>query len=117
MRFRDTRLWVLLLALAFLALWCVSVGVAYADPVQEPLPEPVEASQSLGAQAVGILGWCLVALGFLGVALAVAFGGRPKKRRNAARPSAAMRHSYKVMRSPYSPPANHRYHRNVERRY
>ncbi len=118
MKLRDTRLWAAIVALAFLVLWCVSVGVTYAAPVQEPLPEPVQTPVAAEIRAIGIGGWLLVGIGFLGVALAVAFGGnRPKKRQRTVRPSGTIRRTYKVMRSVYSPPPNHRYHRNVERRY
>ncbi len=117
MRMRDNRLWAVVIAAAFLALWCAGVCVAYAAPMQEPLPEPAPSSPSQGAQAIGILGWCLVAVGFLGVALAAALGGRPRRRRKLVRASASLRRPAKVMRSVYSPPPARRYHRNIERRF
>ncbi len=117
MRIRDTRLWALVIAVAFLALWCAGVGAAYAAPVQEPLPEPAPSAPSQAVQVVGILGWCLVGIGFLGVALTVALSGRPKRRRKMVRVSGASRRPAKVMRSVYTPPPTRRYHRNVERRF
>lgn len=116
MRLRDTRLWAVLVAAAFLILWCVSVGVTYAVPAQEPLPEPIQPTVAPEIQAIGIWGWCLVGVGFLGVAVAVAFGGRPKRRRRSARVYSPLKNPYKVARSVYSPPPSRRYHRNVERR-
>ncbi len=116
MKPRDTRLWALLIAIAFLTLWCVSVGVTCTAPVQEPLPEPIQAPPSLETQIIGILGWCIVGLGFLGVALAVAFSGKPKKRRKLVRLSGSPRRPYKVAKSIYSPPPPRRYRQNIERR-
>ncbi len=114
MKLRDTRLWVLVIALAFLVLWVVSVGVAYAAPVQEPLPGPIEPTPSPGSQAIGISGWCLVGLGFLGVVAAVVLSSRPKRRRTP-RSSFASR-SHRAFRSSRSP-ASSRFRGNVERRY
>lgn len=118
MRLQNTRVWTLLIAAAFLVLWCASVGVTYSAAPPEPIPDPgqVSYSQSRGIEVIGILGWCLVGIGFLGVALTVALGGKPKKRRKVVRVSGAPRHPAKVARSVYSPPPSHRYHRNVERR-
>ncbi len=116
MRQHDTRLWAVLIAIAFLVLWCVSVGVTYAVPAQEPLAEPIQSSPAPEIQTIGILGWCIVGLGFLGVVLAVALGSRPKRRRRPVRVSGSPRRPYKVMKSIYSPPPTRRYHRNIERR-
>lgn len=120
MRIQNTRLWALLLAAAFVVLWCASVGVTFAASPQEPVSEPAEvmasAELSGGMEVIGILGWCLVGVGFLGVALTVALGGKPKKKRKMVRVSGTPRHPYKVVRSVYTPPPTRRYQRNVERR-
>ncbi len=114
MKMRDNRLWAVVIAVAFLALWLAGVCVAYAAPAQEPLPDPVPAVPSQGAQAVGITGWCLIAIGFLGVALCAFFGSRPRKKR---RPARAARYPSRVVKSVYSPPPARRYQRNIERRF
>ncbi len=116
MKIRDTRLWVVIIAAAFLVLWCVSVGVTYASPAQEPLPQPAQAVTAPQIQAIGILGWGLVAIGFLGVALTAAFGGRPRRRRRPVRAAFNLRRPRKMSRSVYTPPPR-RYRRNVERRF
>ncbi len=98
------RLWVLLLAGAFLALWGVSL-------------EPAPAGEGwLRGRLVGIWGWGLVGLGFLGVALASYLSTRPKKPRRLVRVSAAPRHPAKLGKSAYTPPAHRRYRYNVARR-
>lgn len=121
MKAPRAHIWALLLAAAFLMLWCVSVGVTFASSSQE-LPvqtagSPAFAEDAQGIRVIGILGWCLVAVGFLGVALTAAFGGRPRKRRKATRVSRTAKRPYKVIRSVYSPPPFYRYHRNIERRW
>lgn len=98
------RLWVLLLAGAFLALWGVSL---------QPAPAGVG---WLRGRLVGILGWGLVGLGFLGVALASYLSARPRKPRRLVRVSAAPRRPAKVEKSIYTPPAHRRYRCNVSRR-
>lgn len=117
MKLRDSRLWAVIIAVAFLALWCAGVCVAYAAPAQEPLPNPAAPVPSQAVQTIGIAGWCLIGVGFLGVALFVAFGSRPKRRKKRVRAVSSVRYPAKVMRSVYSPPPARRYHRNVERRY
>lgn len=114
---RDTRLWAVFIAVAFLVLWCVSVGVTYAAPAQEPLPQPAQAVTAPQIQAIGILGWGLVAVGFLGVALTVAMGSRPRRHRRPVRAAFNLRKPHKMARSVYSPPPARRYRRNVERRF
>ena len=120
MRLQNSRIWTLFIAAAFLVLWCVSAGTTLASTPQEPASEAVEAVAQMGdspnVQIVGILGWCLVGLGFLGVALTVALGGKPKKKRKMVHVSCTPRHPAKVMRSVYTPPPSRRYQRNVERR-
>lgn len=77
MKTQYFRCWVLLLAAAFLVLWCASVGVTYSasdtvlqeQAAAEAAAAPVR--DELGIRMIGILGWCLVGLGFLGVALTV----------------------------------------------
>ncbi len=117
MRIRDTRLWAVFVALAFVVLWFVGVGAAYAAPVQEPLPEPSPPVPSEAAQTVGVAGWCLVGIGFLGVAVAVVLESRPKRRRRTVRRASPVRAPSHVTRSVYSPPPARRYYRNVERRF
>lgn len=120
MRALNTRLWALVIAAAFVLLWCASVGVTVASPPQEPVSEAAEAAAQIelssGTQIIGILGWCLVALGFLGVALTVALGGKPKRKRRMVRVAGASRRPYKMARSIYTPPPARRYSRNIERR-
>ncbi len=110
MKLRDTRLWVLVIALAFLVLWVVSVGVVYAAPAQEPLPVSVESDSipSPGLQAIGVAAWCLVGLGFLSVIAAVILSSRPKRRR-----AIRSRRAFRLSRSLPAP----RFRGNVERRY
>ena len=116
---RDTRLWVGLLAAAFLLLWCVSIGVTRAVPAQEPLPEPIQMTAP-EIRTIGIIGWGLVGLGFLGVLAAAIWNltARPKPRRHTMRTVSKPNSPYKVMKSVYTPAPPHRYQRRaVERRY
>ena len=80
------------------------------------LPEDFLPSLPISSRVLGVGGWCLVGLGFLGVALTVALGGKPKKKRKMVHVSCTPRHPAKVMRSVYTPPPSRRYQRNVERR-
>lgn len=117
MKLRDTRFWAVLVAIAFLVLWCASIGVTYAAPTQEPLPEPIQAAPAPEIQAIGIWGWAIVGIGSLGVVFTVVVSCKaPKKRRRAVRAASISKTPYKVMRSVYSPPPTRRYHRNIERR-
>lgn len=117
MRLRDNRLWAVVIAMAFLVLWLAGVGVAYAAPQQEPLPDPAPSVQSEGARTVGVAGWCLVAVGFLGVAVCAFLGSRPHRRQRPARTANVSRYPARVMRSVYTPPPSRRYQRNIERRF
>lgn len=118
MKLRDTRFWAVFIAIAFVLLWCVSIGVTYAAPTQEPLPEPIEAVTSPGVHMIGVMGWGLVGLGFAGVALAVLINSsRPKRKRRTVRAVSSPRSPYKVMHSVYTPAPTRRYQRNIERRY
>lgn len=118
MKMRDSRLWVVIIAAAFLAFWCAGVGAAYAAPAAEPIPDPTPSVPSQEVQMVGIVGWCLVGVGFLGVALSVALGSRSRRRRKAAvRTAGPSRRPARVMRSVYTPPPTRRYQRNIERRF
>lgn len=65
MKIRDTRLWAVFIAIAFLLLWCASIGVTCAVPAQEPLAEPIQASPVPEIRLIGVLGWGLVGLGFI----------------------------------------------------
>lgn len=114
MRIRDTRLWAVFIAIAFLLLWCASIGVTCAIPAQEPLAEPIHAAPAPEIRLIGVLGWGLVGLGFLGVVLAVALSSRPKRRRKAVRTVSASRQPYRVTRSVYTPTSPRRYRRNIE---
>lgn len=120
MKLQDGRLWAVLIAVAFLVLWFAGVGVAYAAPVEEPLPQPEPAVQSEGAQAIGTAGWFLVALGFLGVVVCAALESRPRRRRpvrtSFSRQFFRTRPS-RMARSVYTPPPTRRYRRNIERRF
>ena len=120
MRLRDTRLWAMLLALAFLVLWCVSISTAYAAPPQEALTEPVPATAER-LHAIGVWGWALVGVGFTGVVGAIVLTSRAHRRpRRGTGKYAAARN---VTRSPrpervvYGATARRRYQRNIERRY
>ncbi len=116
MKNRDTRLWAAFIAIAFLLLWCVSIGVTCAVPAQEPLAEPIHSAPAPEIRLIGILGWGLVALGSLGVmVVAVALNSRPpKKKRRPVRTVSAPRQQYRVTRSVYTPTSPRRYHRNIE---
>ena len=99
-----SRLWVLLLSGAFLALWGVSL-------------DPAAAGENwLRGRLVGILGWGLVGVGFLGVALACYLSTRPKKPRPLIRASCTPRRPDKVAKSIYTPPAYRRYRYDAARR-
>lgn len=117
MRQRDTRILALLVAAAFLVLWLVSIGVAHAVPVPEPLPEPIQSQPDAGAQAVGIVGWCIVGAGFLGVALTVALESRSRRRRGPTRTPGFSHRPRRVSHTVYHSPPARRYQRNIERRY
>lgn len=94
-RLLDARAWTLLLAAAFLALWCASIGVTYASsspqavqPAQESPQEPgalpaaadMQEEETRAMETIGILGWCLVGLGATSVVLSVVLR-KPKKRK------------------------------------
>ncbi len=115
MKIRDTRLWAVFIAIAFLLLWCASIGVTCGIPAQEPLAEPIHAAPAPEIRLIGVLGWGLVGLGFLGVVLAVALSSRPKRRKKAVRTvTTTTRQPYRVTRSVYTPTSPRRYHRNIE---
>ncbi len=114
MKLRDTRLWALFIAIAFLLLWCASIGVTCAVPAQEPLAEPIHTTSAPEIRLIGILGWGLVGLGFLGVVLAVALSSKPKRRKKAVRTVNTPGQPYRVVRSVYTPTSPRRYHRNIE---
>lgn len=120
MRLRDTRLWAVLLALAFVVLWCVSISVAYAAPAQEPLSEPVETTAER-LHVIGVWGWALVGVGFTGVVAAVVLSSRPHRRNRRRAGSYAA--TSRVKRAPrpdrmvYAAPSRSKYRRNIERRY
>lgn len=97
MRYLFSRLWVGMIAVAFLLLWAASLGGGGFWP----------------GRLVGIAGWGLVGAGFFGVAVTAALAARPKPPRRLARPAAAPRHPAKVARSAYTPPPWRRYRRNI----
>ena len=68
----------------------------------------------LGIRMIGILGWCLVGLGFLGVALTVVLSGKPRRKRHAAHTSGVVKRSARYSCSHYPGTA---YRNRVERRY
>ena len=68
----------------------------------------------LGIRMIGILGWCLVGLGFLGVALTVVLSGKPRRKRRAAHTSGVVKRSARYSCSHYPGTA---YRNRVERRY
>lgn len=106
MRIRDTRLWALLIAVAFVVLWCVSIGITCAIPAQEPLAEPLAAVTAPEIEAIGICGWAIVGAGTLGVVVTIILGCRTpvRRRRRTSRPM-------------YTARTRHRYQRTVERRF
>ena len=120
MKTQYFRCWVLLLAAAFLVLWCASVGVTYSasdtvlqeQAAAEAAAAPVR--DELGIRMIGILGWCLVGLGFLGVALTVGLSGKPRRKRRAAHTSGVVKRSARYSCSHYPGTA---YRNRVERRY
>ena len=104
MKIRDTRLWAVFIAIAFLLLWCASIGVTCAVPAQEPLAEPIQASPVPEIRLIGVLGWGFSrGWDFLGVVLAVALSSRPKRRRKAVRTVSTPKQPYRVTRSVYTP--------------
>lgn len=96
MRYLFSRLWVGIIAAAFLLLWAASLDVG-----------------SWPGRLVGIAGWGLVGAGFFGVAVTSALAARPKPPRRLTRPAAAPRRPAKVARSAYTPPPWRRYRRNI----
>lgn len=118
MKTQYLRCWVLLLAAAFLVLWCASIGVTYSASeavLQEQAAAQAAAApvrDELGIRMIGILGWGLIGLGFLGVALTVVFSGKPRRRRRGVHSSGTVRRS-----SHYSRYPNTAYRNRVERRY
>ena len=116
---KDVRLWVGLIAAAFVLLWCMSIVVTYAVPAQEPLPDPIQTTAPQ-IRLIGILGWGLVGVGLLGVLVAAVLNltDKPKPRRHVMRTVSKPSSPYKVMKSVYTPAPPHRYQRRaVERRY
>lgn len=122
MRLRDARLWAVLLALAFLVLWCVSVGVAYAAPPQDPFPEAAAVPTAERLHAIGVWGWALVGIGFLGVFLSVFLSSRPRRktRRAPGKYHSRAVHEKRALRpdrTVYASSSKGRYQRKVERRF
>ena len=97
------RRWVFLTAGAFALLWALGVF----SPAQ---------GASIWARLLGIWGWSLVGLGFLGVALAAMLASRPPKRRIFLRAACAPKKPQKLPRSIYTPPPSRRYHHYVARK-
>ncbi len=121
MKTLSVRFFAFLICTAFLILLLVSVGVTYSAS-QDPLLQQRETAsvvvyiqEALGVKVIGILGWCLVGMGFLGVALTVALTGRPKKKGRSSYYFSAGTH-----RSSYYPNnafrTSYRYRKHIERR-
>lgn len=117
MKARDTRLWALIIAAAFLILWCVSVSITCAIPAQEPLAQPIKSVTAPEIEAIGICGWAIVGAGTLGVVATVILSCRTPRRRRRTHHSGVSRASHRSQRSVYMPHATHRYQRNIERRF
>lgn len=83
MRLRDLRIWAVLLAAAFLVLWCVSIGAGYAAPAAEPMVEMTATAEPLSA--VGVWGWALIGVGALVVLLGIIYCNLPQNRRSSRR--------------------------------
>lgn len=122
MKEMPARLLAILLGVAVLILWCISIGVTYSAAGEPALPEQENGSavvvymqDTLGVKVVGILGWCLVGMGFLGVALTVALGGKPKRKSKAVYASRNGRRA-KIQRSGGSMAGAYRYRKNIQRR-
>ena len=98
------RLWAAMVAIAFGLLWALGLNAA-------PLH-----GDALWPRLVGIWGWGLVGLGFLGVVLAVRLASRPKKPRRLVPIACAPKRPQKLPKSPYPPPPHSRYRRSVVRR-
>lgn len=86
MRLRDTRLWAMVIAVAFLVLWCASVGVAYAAPAGEAEPTPAAAQAASPAEhGIGVAGWCIVGAGGVAFLAAVLLNSLEHRRRKVHR--------------------------------
>lgn len=117
MRIRDTRLWALLIAVAFIVLWCASVGVTCAIPAQEPLAEPITSVTAPEIEAIGICGWAIVGAGTLGVIFTIIIGCRTPKRRRRSRAFGAAKSVSRDARPMYTVRSSPRYQRSIERRF
>lgn len=93
MRLRDARLWAALLAVAFLVLWCVSIGAGYAAPAPEPFADTATAA-SEPLSAIGVCGWVLVGVGALVVLVGVILCNLPSGRRRYVRRSRRIERRY-----------------------
>ncbi len=122
MKTLSVRFFTFLLCAALLILCLISFGVTYSAAQAPLLPQQETASvvvyiqEALGVKIIGILGWCLVGIGFLGVALTVALSGRPKKKGRSlyyspAGPHRSSRYSSNAFKTSY------RYRKHIERRY
>lgn len=66
MKIRDTRLWAIAVAIAFVVLWCISIGITCSSAAQELIAEPVmTATTAPQIQVIGICGWAIVGAGTL----------------------------------------------------
>lgn len=86
MRLRDARLWAVLLAVAFLVLWCVSIGAGYAAPAAEPFSADTAAAASgESLSTIGVWGWALVGVGAVFVLISVILCNLPPSHRTSRR--------------------------------
>ena len=129
MKMQRSHLWVFGLALGFVVLWCISIGMtvkASADETLSVSAEPMPAHTAMTARSasiveerlsfdmIGIAGWCLVGVGFFGVAVTVALGAKPKRHKRPVR-TPMPRNPARVINTVYSPESR-RYSKRVERR-
>lgn len=114
MGIRNARLWVAVIALAFLVVWCAGINAAYASPGPETADEPAVVSSQV--EKVGIAGWCVVGAGFLGVAVTAFLSCRPRRRAKPGKTYSASGASRRRTNPIYSPTPVHRYLRTAERR-
>lgn len=99
MKIRDTRLWAAAVAIAFVVLWCVSIGTAYSSPSQELISEPViQSTTAPQIEAIGVCGWAIVGVGALCVLWSIIAACRTPKHRRAKPRRALYGKSHRIQR-------------------